>query len=269
MLVDSHCHFNSLKEEDFKTVISSCKENGLFIDSSIDLESSKKSISISRENNNIYSSLGFHPFYADKFKAATIDEYQDMISKNKKIVAIGEIGLDYKSKVVWEKQRYVFIKFLKLARKNNLPVSIHTRIDPKIAALPLKQQGHHGFSEIFDILDEEFFSCEYSNIIFHCFSYSKNLLEYIVGRGGYISFSLNVLRNNKNILEALTHCPMENILLETDSPYMRVEGKNSTPKDIEKVYDFVLSFKGITLEQLKEKVLENTKKIFKMEEQML
>lgn len=247
MLIDSHCHLNNLSQPNKKQVISTCSQGYIILDSSIDLETSKESIVLSQEYDFIYSSLGFHPFSCSKYQPKTIDEYQELISDNKKIIAIGEIGLDYKANIPLKEQASIFSRFIELAKSNGLPIIIHNRLDSL---------------QVLDIIDEHF--SDYQSVIFHCFSYSKSFLEKIIDKGGFISFSLNILRKNKDIFSSLASCPMDNLLLETDSPYMRINNRLSSPLDIKEVYDFVANNRGIEGKDLEAKVFSNAKKVFKL-----
>jgi len=249
MLIDSHCHFSSLGIDIQKEIAKSCSSNCYFIDSSIDQESSQAAVELAKQYDFLYTSLGFHPFYADKFSDKVLAAYRKLINENKKILAIGEIGLDYKADSSFSKQQEAFSLLLQLAKEEDLAVFIHNRMSSDDEGL-----------KVLEIIDEHFTS--YQKVIFHCFSYSPVFLRKILQRQGLVSFSLNILRKNKNIVASLKECPLDNLLLETDSPYMKIGRETSTPLDISKVYSFAASIKGLGEEQLKESVFLNAKKIF-------
>ncbi|MCF7873607.1 MAG: TatD family hydrolase [Candidatus Omnitrophica bacterium] len=258
MLVDSHCHLNSLSDDiSLKTVDWFKVCGNKLIDSSIDLKTSQKTIQLSKKYPFVYSSLGFHPFSYNDFSDQIYQEYRTLLQTNNKIVALGEIGLDYKAKTSLSKQENIFKKWLKLAKENNIVVLIHNRLD--------KDNWYSGKypdrPRILAALDQ-FFS-NYQNIVFHCFSYSPDFLQQIVDKGGFVSFSLNLLRKNKKIINSLKKCPLEKLLLETDSPYMRIKGELSSPQDIKSVYSYVSELKDISQKDLEDKVFSNAKKIFK------
>ena len=245
MLVDSHCHLNSLSERRIKAVIDEYKDNYILIDSSIDFESSCASISLSRKFDFIYTALGFHPFSGDRFTDSILGDYQNLITENHKVVAIGEVGLDYKADISIDKQQSILEKFLDLAKKNTLPVFIHNRLKDE---------------RILDILNS--FFPNYERIVFHCFSYSTQFLNKIIAKQGNVSFSLNILRKNKKIISSLKNCPIKNMLLETDSPYMKIDNVCSSPLDIDQVYSFASLRRGIDKSDLELKVFNNIKKLF-------
>ena len=252
MLIDSHCHFNSLSRITREEIISS-KPEFLLIDSGIDLDSSLASISLSRKYDFIHTSLGFHPFCANEFSDEVLSRYRKLIEDGEKIVGIGEIGLDYKANTPADKQEEIFSKFLELARDKNLAVIIHNRTDPSKKSLP----------RVFEVIDRHL--ADYQKVIFHCFSYSPDILDKIIEKKGFVSFSLNILRKKKDIIESLKRCPLANLLLETDSPYMRIGDKKSTPLDIGKVYSYVSYIKEIDQEVIEKEVYSNAKKVFSLE----
>ena len=243
MLIDAHCHINSLVSDMAKAVLD--KKGGyLFVDVSIDTESSLKSLDLSRKYSFIRSSLGFHPFADEEFSYTTIEKYREFIKDNPKVVAIGEVGFDYKSRLSFLRQGDIFKEFIKLSLEFNLPLMLHNR--------------WHDYA-IFDILDD--YLPDYRNVIFHCFSEDVRFLERILAKNGNASFSLNVLRKKKKIDDALKEIPLDNLLLETDSPYMRVYGEYSTPLDVEKVYNYVARAKNISLDEIENAVYSNAKRI--------
>jgi len=247
MLIDSHCHINTLSSEERDAIFLKPLSQYLFIDSSIDLESTLVSLNISSKYDCVYSSVGFHPFSADKFFDNTIAKYKKLITESPKAIAVGEIGLDYKADAPLARQEEILRAFIELAQKKELPISIHNRLQGPL---------------ILNILDDYYPS--YEKVVFHCFSYSSDFLGKIIEKNGVISFSLNVLRKRPDLLTSLKACPPENLILETDSPYMRIGNKMSSPLDIEKVYSFVAEVKKIDLPQLEEKIHSNAKRFFKI-----
>jgi len=245
MLIDSHCHLNSLSKITREDVISSSGDSHCFIDSSIDLFSSNISLEISKQNDFVYSALGFHPFSIKSFSKSLVGEYEKLINDNKKIIAIGEIGLDYKADFPIEIQEDVLSAFIELAKSKNLPIMIHNRWPD---------------AKILDILDK--FYSSYEKVVFHCFSSGPDFLARIIEKNGFISFSLNILRKKQEIIQSLISCPKSNLILETDSPYMRLSGKPSTPLDINKTYNKAAEIKGISEEELVASVSLNIGKLF-------
>lgn len=248
MLIDTHCHINSLSKTDIDDLSAHRASDSFFIDSSIDYKSTLQSLELSRTHPFIYSAVGFHPFCVKEFTPEVLAQYEKLLAQNSgRIVAIGEIGLDYKAKDALERQQDVLKEFIGLAQRYDKPLIIHNRFQTP-AILP--------------ILDSFFSS--YERIVFHCFSYSTSFLGEILTRGGYASFSLNILRKNKDILASLGACPLERLLLETDSPYMKIGDKPSVPSDISQVYSSAAAVKGLPIEELSAQVFLNAKKVFRL-----
>ncbi|MFA5271676.1 MAG: TatD family hydrolase [Candidatus Omnitrophota bacterium] len=245
MLIDAHCHINSLNKSTLNDVLVSASDNYIFLDSSINVDSARLSLEINSKYPSVYSAIGFHPFSVKEFSDITIETYKKMLRENKKILAIGEIGLDETAQVPHDEQEKILKRFFWLAKDAGLPVLIHNRLkEPKIFAM----------------LDDFFAS--YEKVIFHCFSYDYEMLQRITDKGGFVSFSLNILRKKKAIIDSFMRCPLENLLLETDSPYMKINDRPSTPLDIKEVYSLAASVRKIPAKDLEEAVLANFKKAF-------
>jgi len=251
MLIDAHCHFNSLSKHKISEIVLDCSENYQFVDSGIDIKSSQVSLEIANSYNFIYSSLGFHPFSGPQYSRQVIVEYQKLISSNKKVIAIGEVGLDYKAKISLERQEEILKDFFQLAKNNNLAIVIHNRLELIEKSEDLR---------ILDILDSVVY--DYPKVMFHCFSYSPNFLQEVIKRKAFVSFSLNILRNNEKIIASLKQCPLDKLILETDSPYMRINNVSSSPLNISNVYQRAADIRGIKRNYLEKAVEENNKNLF-------
>ncbi|MCP4652792.1 MAG: TatD family hydrolase [Candidatus Omnitrophica bacterium] len=259
MLVDTHCHINSLSQEQKQAVFDAVKGDHIFIDSSINLQTSHDSLTFSQWYPFVYSSLGFHPFSGEEYSSEVFDEYDRLFETNSKIVAIGEIGLDYKAPISIEKQEEIFRNFVGLSYRYKLPIVIHNRFNEEMVF-----KG--GSLHIVNLLNELITS--YEKVVFHCFSYGPHYLEQILKKGAMVSFSLNTLRDNKKIIESLKECPLKNLLFETDSPYMKIKKDHSTPFDINKVYERAAEIKNVSVELLKEAVYANAQEVFSLEEKV-
>ncbi len=244
-MIDTHCHLNTLSKITREEVISASSSNYCFIDSAIDLNSAKLSVELSRQYSFIFSSLGYHPFSAEDFSSSIVEDYGELIDQNRKVIAVGEIGLDNTATISAEKQETVLAHFLQLAESKHLPIILHNRWPD---------------TKILSVLDKHL--SNYQKVVLHCFSYDKEFLTKIIARGGYVSFSLNILRHKANIIDALKSCPLDKLLLETDSPYMRIKGKPSTPLDIVQTYSAAAEIKGIKPEALEGAVYSNLGKLF-------
>lgn len=248
-LVDTHTHIYGDKyNSDFFEVLKRTKEELEFIVSiGYDLESSKKSVELSNKYDFIYSTVGIHPVDIKEYNDEVEKELIAMVKNNTKVVAIGEIGLDY----YWmedpkEIQQDVFRKQLNISRETKLPVVIHTR---------------DALEDTLKILSE------YKDIggILHCFpgSYDsvKSLLDrYYVGVAGVVTF-----KNNKKTQEMVKQVPLDRVVIETDCPYLTPEpfrGHRNEPTYVKYVAEKIAEIKGISYEEVVKVTTENAKAIY-------
>jgi len=247
VFIDAHCHINALPTIIRSNLYASLPSFGICIDSSINYATTVESLQISLQQENVYSAIGFHPLCAQEYNNDTLELYKNAVSHSDKIAAIGEIGLDEKVPIPLSQQEAVLRKFLEFAKDNSLPVIIHYR---------------HAGDVITPILDDFFSS--YEKIVFHCFSYDAKFLHAVIAKGAYISFSLNVLRKQERILQSLIACPLERLLLETDSPYMKINQQSSSPLDIKTLYEFAGSLRRIDPKELAQHIFSNAKNVFSL-----
>lgn len=236
MLIDSHCHILSSEYENPKYIIENSKLSGVdkIIINGYDLQSSKEAVLLSNEYNYVYASIGIGPENIDNIDDSDFIKLEELINKGK-VVAIGEIGLDYYwTKENKERQMYVFENMLSLARKYNLPVIVHSRLAIKDTYELLKKYKVTG--------------------ILHCFSGSSESakefvkLGFLIGIGGVVTF-----KNAKEIKEVVKELDLSNISLETDSPYLSPEplrGKVNYPKNIIYVAKKIAEIKCISLQEV-------------------
>ncbi|RKY27711.1 MAG: hypothetical protein DRP61_03575 [Candidatus Omnitrophota bacterium] len=251
MLVDCHCHLSfpdfSL---DLETLLRELKDKFYaLIESSVNLDNTQKALETFSNYDFFYFSLGFHPHYAQEFNKEVLKKYADLINQNKKIVAIGEIGLDIKSKVSLDKQKEVFLEFLDLAFQFQLPVVIHNR----------------GFKEsILGFLQEK----KIKKVVLHCFSQDLDFLEVAVKKNYFLSFSGNITYKNARFLrECVKKAPSELILSETDSPFLApqiIRGKKNNPLYVGEVIKEIALLKDREVEDIEEAVLKNAKEVFRI-----
>lgn len=254
MLIDSHAHLDDDRfDNDRDKLIKSLKEYGidLIINPGSDLGSSIKSVSLSEQYDNIYAAVGVHPHSAKEMDDSTIEVLKSFTGR-KKVVAIGEIGLDYYyDNSPREIQREKFIEQLNLAKEVDLPVIIHTR---------------DAAQETFDILEK----AQDDNLegVIHCYSGSVEMaLEYIK-MGFYISLGGPVTFKNARVSrEVAKAVPIDRLLIETDSPYLTPEphrGKRNEPIYVRYVAGTISELRGISFDELAKQTSENTKRLFRI-----
>ena len=252
-MIDSHAHLDEERfDEDRDELIKSLKENGVsyVINPSSDMATSRRVVELSNKYENIFAAVGIHPHDAETFKEGDLDELREL-SKNEKVVAIGEIGLDYYyDNSPREIQKEVFRKQLQLSHELDLPVIIHTR---------------EAMGDTYDILKE--FEGKVRGVI-HCYTGSIEMAENFMKMGFYISIAGPVtFKNAVNVREMAKEIPLERLLIETDSPYLAPvpnRGKRNDPTNVRYVADMLSNLKEIQIDKIIENSRENTVKLFSL-----
>lgn len=248
MFVDTHCHIFNSDYSDIGKVLDDAKDNGInyIINNGSNNKFNKEVIELISKYSNMYGAIGIHPEDIDDFKESDLGFIKDNIS-NEKIVAIGEIGLDYYyRKDNKEEQKKLFESQLKIAEEYNLPVIVHSRDATEDTINTLKKYKCHGVIHSFSG------SLETARI------YIK--MGYLLGVNGVITFK------NANIKEVIKDVGLNNIVLETDSPYLSPEpfrGKQNNPAHILDIAKFVANLYDISLEELSRITNENIRKMYK------
>ena len=253
-LFDSHAHYNDEKfEEDRDNLIHEIYDSGVtgIVNAGYSLESSKKAIEIAHKYNFIHTTSGISPNDVEDFKEEYLQEIGEL-AKNKKCVAIGEIGLDY----YWntenkDLQKKVFISQIEIANKVELPIVIHTR------------------EAIYDTLQIiKTNECKKRGV-FHCCPLNKDLVREGLKLGYYISFAGPItFKNSKNADEIIRMVPDDKMLIETDSPYLSPEplrGTRNNSKNLKYIIEKIAAIKEKNLEEIALKTYNNAIKIFNIE----
>lgn len=253
MLFDSHAHIDDEKfDMDRDEVITRALENGVtgIINAGACMASSARSVTLAAEYESIYAAVGIHPHDA---KSAQDSDYAQLAewSKLDKVVAIGEIGLDYYYDFSpRDLQRTVFLRQIDVARQMGMPFIIHDR-------------DAHG--DILDILKKE---AKGLSGVLHCFSGSLEMAKEVIKMGFYISIAGPVtFKNAAKLPEIVASVPLERLLVETDCPYLTPHphrGKRNEPAYVKLVAEQVAHLRGIDVADLIEATNHNVKKLFKI-----
>ena len=255
MLIDSHCHINSEEMRlEARTILNRASSAGVgkIINVGCDYEDSCEAVALvdSFPHVNLYASVGIHPHEAKRYDEKIPDEFQRLI-KNDRVVAIGEIGLDYHyDNSPREIQQKIFDLQLKFAAKNNMPVILHIREAMEPAMKILREYPS-------------------LSLLFHCYSGGLEYLDEILERKAMCSFGGAVTWNTKGseeLREVVRKIPIENILLETDSPYMSpvpFRGKRNEPAYVKYVYEAVANEREMSVDDLANQIEINAKNFFK------
>lgn len=252
-LFDSHAHYNDEKfEQDREEVLKEIYKSGVtrLVNAGYSLKSSKSAIEIANSHEFIYATVGISPNDIEGFKMEDLNEITKL-AQNKKVVAIGEIGLDY----YWNKenrdlQKEVFISQIEIANKLNLPIVIHTR---------------EAIYDTLEILKNN--KCNKKGI-FHCCPFNVDLVREGLKLGFYISFAgPTTFKNSKNASEIINMVPLSKMLIETDSPYLSPEplrGRRNDSRNVKYIAQKIAEVKGLSIEEIAKITYDNAKKIFEI-----
>lgn len=254
MIVDTHCHLNDdIYNNDLEDIIDNLHKNNIhsaFVVGT-NIETCQSALMLASKYDNLYAILGLYPEYCEEYS----EEYENFLlehAKHPKVVAIGEVGLDYHTEGFnSELQKQVLVSQIKLAHKLNLPLSIHTR---------------ESFQDILDIFNQNKQYLTNGGVI-HCFGGSPEVakqfinLGFKLGIGGVCTF-----KNARKLIDTIEQVDIEHLLLETDAPYLSPEpfrGKRNEPKNTNYILKKIAEIKNINVDKLEEQIYLNTKNTFK------
>lgn len=256
MIFESHAHYDDKAfDKDREELLDSLGKNGIgyVVNIGANIETTKNTIKLAEKYPFIYGAAGVHPSDTDELKEENFLWLKEQC-RHPKIVAVGEIGLDY----YWDEpdrkiQKIWFERQLEMAREVKLPVVIHSR-DAARDTLDIMKARHAG---------------EIGGVI-HCFSYTKEIakeylnMDYYFGIGGVVTF-----QNAKKLKEAVEYIPLDRILLETDSPYLApapYRGKRNSSLNLPFIAEEIAAIKGLDYEDVIRITEENAKKLFAIDE---
>ena len=253
MLFDTHAHYDAEQfDADRDEVLSGLPGRGvsLVVNPGCDIPSSRVAVELAERYPHVYAAVGIHPSDCDDFTEADIEALRQMAG-HEKVVAIGEIGLDY----YWEEnpprefQQQVFRAQLALAQELNLPVIVHDREAHADSLAIVKEfPGVKG--------------------VFHCYSGSAELAKELTKLGWMISFTgVLTYKNARKAVEVAQAIPIEHLMIETDSPYMAPvphRGKRNDSGYVLHICEKLAEIKGITTEECARITLENGKRFFRI-----
>ena len=254
MLIDSHCHldYNDF-EEDLEEILNRAKENGVttILDAGNNIGELENQLKLAEKYPFIYTAVGVHPHEAKSFEDIKAKDFIEA-SKHKKIVAIGECGLDYYydySPV--DVQKKVFIEQIKAAQETGLPLIIHTR---------------DADEDTIAILDEYYKQKPFTGVI-HCFSSSRKLAELALSIGFYISASgIITFNKSQDLREIFADIPLERLLVETDAPFLApcpMRGRRNEPGYVRYTAEKLAQIKDIPFAKLAQITSDNFEKLFR------
>ena len=247
-MVDTHCHLYSEYYDDLDEIIDKIMKSGVFaiIVNGCDMRTNKEVLELVNKYDIVYGALGFHPTELDEFSEDDFRWLEEHINDDK-IVAIGEIGLDYHyDNTDKEKQLYVFKRQLEIAKLYNKPVIVHSRDSIQDTYNILKESGCYGS--------------------IHCYSGSLEMarefvkIGFCLGLGGVCTF-----KNAKNVVDVINNIGLEYILMETDSPYLTPEphrGEKNDSSYLIYILDKISQLKGIDKDVVNTTINNNVRRLF-------
>ena len=249
MIIDTHCHIYNSEMENAEEIIKEAQKNNIIlILNGTDLESNEEALKLSEDYENVYAALGYFYTLADEITDEDILLLDNQLKKDK-VIAVGEIGLDYyKGKENKDKQIELFEKMLTLAEKHNLPVIVHSR---------------KAMQDTYDILKKH-------NVVgsMHSYQGSVEMAKEFIKLGFYIGIGGTVTHtNNKKTRKMLNEIGIEHILLETDSPYLPPEekrGEDNTPLNLKYIIKKIAEELDIEESEVIEITAKNAKRLFKI-----
>ena len=250
---DSHAHYDNRRfQEDQAELLASMQAQniGLIMNVGCDLTSSLQSVRLAEQYDFIYASVGSHPDDADHVDAGLVEMYRNL-ADHPKVMAIGEIGLDYYYEdVPRAQQQEAFRLQMELARELDLPVIIHQR---------------DAYEDTLRIVDQ------FPTVkgVFHCFSGSLEYAKEVVKRGWSVGFTgVITFKNARKAVEVAQWVPLDRLLIETDCPYMAPEpyrGRRSDSTMVPKMAEKIADLRGLPLETVAKATRENAMRVFRIQ----
>lgn len=253
MLIDSHAHLDFKDfQNDIASILHRTQEAGVkkIITVGYNIESSKKAVEIANTHEQIWATVGIHPY--DVKTSINLDkdmsQLEKLITNHSKICAFGECGLDYHyDNIDKAKQEIYFRNQIQLAKKHHLPLVIHSRDAEK---------------DTINILSEE----KPDKVVMHCFPGGKEYTKKCLKLGYYLSFTGNVTyKNAQKVHEAVMESPIDTIMIETDCPFLapqKYRGKRNEPAFLPEIAKRIAELKGVSYDTIARKTTENAERFY-------
>ncbi len=249
-IINTHSHVNMLKETSIDEAIKNTQNDKIItIVPSCTNEDMLEVDSFIQKYDNLFGYVGIFPEEAKTFNDKTLSQMEDIIKRNKKIIGIGEVGLDY----YWDKsfkdlQKEIFIKQIEFANQMNLPLNIHSR-DSHLDTLEILKKYNKN-----------------STAILHCFSGSLEFAKECIKEGIYIALGgVVTFKNAVKAKEVAKEIPLEYMLLETDDPYLTpvpFRGTENQPSYVKYVAQEIANLRGISVDEVAKQTTANAERIF-------
>ena len=251
-IFDTHAHYDDERfDEDREQLLMGLKDKGVryVLNACADMDSLVSTIDLIDKYDFIFAAVGIHPHYAENMSGEVINRIRTLSAHNK-VVAIGEIGLDYYyDNSPREVQKHWFERQIELAKEVKLPIIIHDRDAHEDCVNIIKKTNAREVSGIF-----------------HCFSGSKEMAQEVLRHNFYISIAGPVtFKNARKLIEVVQYVPLDSLLVETDCPYLSPEpmrGKRNNSGNLNFIIEKIAVIKGISPQEVADATMENAKRIF-------
>lgn len=245
MFIDVHCHLDMLKDLDSVVDRARKAEVGAIIAQGVDIETNRHVLDLVSKYKEVKAALGIYPMDALKMKDSEIDGEIEFIRKNsKKIVAIGEVGIDFKEdSKEHERQKKIFRKFVSLSMDLDIPIIIHSR---------------KAEEECIEILEE----MKARKVVMHCFCGKRKFVERIKNNGWYITVPTSVIRSQQ-FQEIALNYPIDRLFCETDAPFLHpFKGDKNEPSLVVESYNKIAELRSLDLKKVEKQIEKNYKNLF-------
>ena len=256
MIIDTHAHYDDARfDEDRETLLGSMREAGvgLIVNIGAGIQSTEDTVALSEKYDFMYAAVGIHPEEIDKLAPEHMDWLEEL-SRREKVVAIGEIGLDYHyDEPERDLQKKWFARQLDLAAGLKMPVVIHSR---------------DAAQDTLEILEEH---CDWSQGgVIHCFSYAKEMAQVYLDKGFYLGIGgVVTFKNSKKLKEVVRMAPLERIVLETDAPYLAPvpnRGERNDSRQLVHVVREIAELKEISGEEVIRQTEANARVLYRLDD---
>ncbi|MBE7082178.1 MAG: TatD family deoxyribonuclease [Clostridiales bacterium] len=252
-MIDTHAHLQDDKFENVDEILNNALANGVkkIVCASASFSTSKKAVGLANKYDCVYATVGVHPEEAGEW-CEEVKQQIEVLAKKNKVVAIGEIGLDYHYEFCTrEQQKLAFEEQIDLAHKLQMPVVVHTR---------------DASGDTMQILRANLDKLQ-NGVCIHCYSMSLEILQEILSYGFYISIGgVLTFKNAKAAIDVVKLCPMDRLMLETDCPYLAPEpyrGKLNQPAYVKHTMQKIAEIKNLPVEEIERETTKNAIKFFK------
>lgn len=250
-MIDSHCHLADTQfANDLPDVLSRAMQTGVerFVTIADTLEEGEKCIEIARKYEQIFCTIGVHPHASSLWKKESGEQLQALLTSSNKVVALGEIGLDYHyMHSPKEDQIYAFREQIKIAQLLDLPIVVHNRESIEDLMIVIREM-------------------QPTKMVLHCCTEKWDDVAELIERGYLLGFTgMATYPKLDRIRDTIAHCPLQHMMIETDAPYLAPQsyrGKRCEPAFVVEVAKLIAEIKGISLEEVDEITTKNTEEFY-------